>query len=575
MSDIILGEDGLPILLEDGRSLLLESDSSTYNLDPHGREPIGVNQAPSGGSEYPLIQPSEDVRQLFGDFYLSYPDALCHFQTPFRIAWLHGFGGAPADVPDWTPEPVHERELIVKDANDLVVFDSTLADSYRIQLWGSRLLIIEWMNSEDYLVCRCTVHVAWTAEDVADGINRGYAADIEPESAILDPRTYNRLPLRVSSLRVGLTKLSGQIVLESGYNVGLSVDTPVTDVEFTDNEEFTLDENGDLVTTTVLRDIPGTRFTRQVLIQANPGDGRGQVPGCEEVEPTIKVFGGARPDSSGNINLDVENCLRIQRPVQLTSESPREFRYGDIALTDTEAKAAIVVHNDCGPCCECDFYVRTYAGLKRQWTLWSGLAQQGEEVRDIIKLNKERWLLQKACREANPLRVILLPEPSCKVVGGAIYCNASKCCLVPVTFRFTFEHYRDGVPVTDPGFHPLACEVLVEGSAQKSGEERYAWSGTWPVFDVVLDYIDPQDTGRVSFRICTPACTPSDNFRMTVAVLAEDPAGDCILPVQTVPDEILSLWSESLEDLPPVRGLTVSKLIPLQNTNAFCAACEC
>ena len=96
------------------------------------RQPIGVNQPPSGGTNYPFVRPSEDIQYLLGDVYLSYPDDSYTYEYPLRIEWLYGFGTAPVTPPAGYPTPTHTHDVIIKDANDVTVFDSTLADSYRI-----------------------------------------------------------------------------------------------------------------------------------------------------------------------------------------------------------------------------------------------------------------------------------------------------------------------------------------------------------------------------------------------------------------------------------------------------------
>lgn len=571
MSDFVLEEDADDLELENRASLLLESSDLGRRIEPHGRRPIGVNQPPGGGSNYPLVLPSDDVEYLFADFYLSYPDPFSTYSESFSIAWLFGFGDNPTDPPGWAPEPIHDYDMIVKDSDGNIVFDSTQALSFYTKVWGGRLLIIEWKDDVNTIVCRCTIHIAWSQQDVDANRIKTYDTNIAPTNAVLDPRTCNRLPLRVNSIRFGLNVFNGAFELESGYNIGLQAGSP--DTQFS-TADFTLNN---LLTLGNRQVIQGTRFKQQVLISANPGDGLGQVPGCQDSETTVKVFGGARPDSAGNINLDMDACLRTQRPVGLVSSEPRHFQYLSNTQTPTEAKATIEIHDDCGPCCDCDFFVRTYKGLKRQWNFWQGMATQGQAIRDQLVLNRDRWLAAKDCRESNPLRVVLLPEPSCKVVGGAMYCNASTCCLIPLQFRFTFEHYRAGVLTSDPDFTPTACEILIDGSPQTAtGEEGYVWAGQWPVYDVLFDYGDPQDTSRVSFRLCMPDCNSSDNIRMTVAVISPDPDG-CVLPVKNVPDDIDALWHASGLAYPadPVRALMASKLIPLQSNSAFCSGCKC
>lgn len=91
---------------------------------PDGRRGIGVNQ-PQSGLDYPLIAPSADIQYLLADFYLAYEDTAQEFVHPLRVKWLYGVGCAPNTAPSWAPTPTHAADILIVDATNRTVFNST------------------------------------------------------------------------------------------------------------------------------------------------------------------------------------------------------------------------------------------------------------------------------------------------------------------------------------------------------------------------------------------------------------------------------------------------------------------
>jgi len=606
---------------------------------PRGRQPIGVNQPPSGGTDYPLIRPSDDVKHLLGDLYVSFEDDQCLFKYPFKIVWMYGFGATVVAPPAGWPTPIHAYDFIIHDANGLVVCDTTLATSFESTPWpasGPRLLILEWISATE--VCRATVHTEWASEDIAAGLSRPYDLYIEPDNAEIDARTLNKLPLRVRSLRVGLTKMTGgPIELVSGFNIAMG-EVDLNDQIAAGDFVLDLDDLGIDVEPGQAEVISGNRVSVQMSIQAVPGDGLGQVPSCEESEAIVKQISGARPDLAGNLNLDLEGCIRTMRPVALLDVSPYEYRYATFE-PGVSPENAIEIGNDCGPCCECDYFVRTYKGLKRQWDLHQIITSCLEQTRDQHKLNIDRWLEEKRCREADPLKPVLLPESQCKAAVGVLFCNTNKCCAVPMTLRFTFEYFSGGVSVT-PSSEPPCVAALAYSTPQRNSElytpQPIVLKGSWPVYEHTFDFVDPQATAQVAFRICLPSCVPGDalllhatahypNMKPWVDLgtpgiapdgstitgtggLIPPPAGgglppvrcpeisscvtdsgsrpaaakiECNPPVRSIPLAIRTIWDASLLGAPTStsRAYKQTKLVPLTNASGYYAAdplsCEC
>tara|TARA_R110002020_G_scaffold16515_4_gene58250 strand:- start:5733 stop:7484 length:1752 start_codon:yes stop_codon:yes gene_type:complete len=571
--------------------------------DPRGRQPIGVNQPPGGGSNYPFTRPSSDIQYLLGDFYLSFPDDTCEHPYPFYVAWMYGFGTNSVTPPVGYPTPTHAHDILIRDENDVTVFDSTAAGvTYSSSVWGdpsfSRLTIHEWVDEDNYVVCRCTEHTAWSQADIDAGLDKTYDDYIVPTEVLasdgrvihggeLDSRTYNKLPQRLNKIKVGLTDISGNIAFEEGYNISLSGTTetgPLSRLNLTDIGIDTLQ-------TAVL---PGKRTTNYITLSAVPGSGLGAFPSCEGVTSSsivLRKLAGAAADEKGNIKFDQTGCLRYQRPVAVTSWGPpKTFTYYSPLLSATESKSAIEMLNDCGPCCDCEFFARTYQGLKRQWSLYQGIATDAESARNQYRLNVDRWHAQKACRELNPLSLALLSNPDCKVTHSAVFGNTSKCCLRNVHFRFTFYYYRGGQLISPPALEYFDCnrtELL--GDPQLNGPEPYVLQGDYPVYEAISAYANPQSNTRITFRFCFPGCEEDDRVKIRTDVYWEGVVSNeeypnypstestCTYPDLTIDAETYALWSASSLGVPAydVRFNKETKLITTNPLSAYCAQCYC
>jgi len=556
------------------------------------RQPIGVNQPPSGGTNYPFVRPSSDIQYLLGDVYLSYPDDTCIYEYPLRVEWLYGFGTSSVTPPSGYPTPTHAHDVIIKDANNVIVFDSTSASNYDTHAWGDRLLIIEWEEPDDHTVCRCT---KFTKADDGSSLDPHFGdyivpALIDPDNTpggILDPRTYNKLPQRLTSISTGITKLDGHIKLEGNYNIDIEVNPAEIGLE-----DLSLADLG--LTTAASSLIPGKRASTRIRISAEAGSGTGAFPSCVGTEPVVRRITGGSANEWGNLTFDPGNaCLRSQRPVGLTSTYPREFAYASAMPVPPDA--AIEVLNDCAPCCDCDYFARTYQGLKRQWFGYQNIATDGLVARDQHQANIARWHAAKECRENDPLRLVVAIQPDCKTQFGISFGNTSKCCLVGVHVRFTIFYERGGV-ILKPGdscfgFYncvdpPDAPEPRgnseLEFTPQKDGPIRYTLMGEYPTFECVADYLSPGDVGRCAFKVCNPNCKVTDKISYRVDVFWEDvltPEGQppCDYPTVTVPSDIIDIWNEGTLGVPlePVHFTKTSVERPLNPLNAFCASCVC
>ena len=550
-----------------------------------GRQRIGVDQPPGGGSDYPFVKPSPDIESLLGDFYLSYKDDECEFAYPFRIDWLYGFGSNPVSAPPGYPTPTHSHDIVVKDANDEVVFDSTTVASFSTYEWGERLLIIEWIDEATEVVCRCTKFLSWGSystdyQDYDEYIVPSLVAPGNTAGGILNARTYNKLTLRVSKLKVGVTELTKNVVFEEGYNVSLEVNP----------DDFTV-EDIDLDITDLLTDntalIEAVRLNHRVEIGASAGAGTGVFPSCEEADPVIRKISGAGADKFGNVVLDTgTDCIRQQRPVGLVSTYPREFRYSSFVLPSSKAPHAVELLNDCEACCECDYFARTYQGLKRQWFGYRDIATDGFSARDTHYENIQRWHQEKVRRENNPFRLAVMPKPDCCVHLAVTYGNTSPCCLVDFNLRFTV--YLLGA-TTEKQIFKDCFDAEIQGSEHCDGPVSYdmpggvAPDGLSAAFDASFEYLNGQGTARAAFKLNIAECDSSMKVWFRADAYWQEslnnPATNepCAYPVVTVPTDVQDVWDSVGLGIPSpdIRYSKESIERNLNNTSAFCNNCGC
>lgn len=548
--------------------------------NPRGRQPIAVNQPPSGGSLYPFVNPSPDILYLLGDFFVSFDDLADEIVYPLRVAWMYGFGTNSVSPPAGWPTPTHNHDLVIVDANDVVVFDSTLAIRFTHSTWDNRLLILEWTNVDR--VCRCTKFTEWTQADVNDGQTITYDNYIEPSNGELQADCWYKLPKRITSIQVGLTNIKNKrIKLSEGYNVTLE------NLSSTDAIANILQ-----ITQQTTQVVEGTRLTNRVAIAAQPGTGLGAFPGCTGTDLTVKTINRAPANDFGNFTLDGEGCIRYQRPVGLLSNNPREFTYASFVLDPAASASAIQLHNNCKNCCDCTYFAQTYQGLKRQWFLYKDVADLAQETRDIYAQNRQRWLTQKTIRESHMIRARVSIDGNCKVRWGISLCNSGKCCVSEVSLNVIFVEYINGV-ITTPVIPQVPClPSYIEGSEECDGPvpilpisngpdgnfQTYKWN-----------YSDPQTVTLVYGRHIIPDCKNVPETALKLRLIAWASWNNIgIDPTHTGgPVECLYNWTEGYE-LPievqniitnsggtipdKVYGLYESSLIVVSSVNPLCTS---
>lgn len=544
-----------------------------------GRQPIGLDQPPNSGSSYPFTSVSDELADLFADFFLFYegpedPENTVVYSHPFEIAWCYGFGTNEVTAPEGWSTPTHAYDLIVHDQVGEVVFDSTTATTFSTALWGDRLRIVEWSSGSR--ICRCVVHTEWTSSDIADGRDREYDTYIVPARAVLAPEAYASPPKRITSIKVGETVVSGKpVYLQEGYNVDLS--------------------GGNALGFAIPVLSPGASASRsvdRVTFVANPGSGGGKFPGCGEQPRIVRTINGMQGNSNQNFVLDAEGCLRLQRPVIEVEGSQRSFSYWHPSLSDAQAAATLQLSNDCRNCCDCEYFARTYQGIKRQWFLYRDVAQSLVATRQLYVDSRQRWLEAKSEREADILQVKAVIEGGGKVAWGINLCNAGECCLLGLRIYLTWVQYIDGIP-SAPVVKPYHCSQTMLDNRSECDTPRailpIVYGENEQIHCYVVDYLDSQTTLSVYGRQCiADALTvPPGSAKLMLHVmvewngLKEDPEApeSCLrtpLEAETVAAVVRDIWTASDFEMPErVFAHKESGLKILDPTDPACRGCRC
>lgn len=527
------------------------SAAPAIQFDAYGRQGIGVVQ-PQSGLDYPLVGvPSPDIRYLLADAYLSYDDPadynrqLDSLVPPFRIVWLYGVGSLPSSRPKGMPAPVHAVDLLVVDANNCVVFDSTVATEFYARRWTERLNIYGWTGDNGTMFI--VAHTKWgeTADPNMTPVE--YLEHIAPDHAVLDERAVERRPKRVKSLRVLSSQFSGSHVqFVEGYNMGIA------------HEGTFMRGNG-------------LRATQRINFDASPGNGLGVYPGCDPQPLLIRQVNNIRPNAHGDLYMAASECYYVRQPSTIVGTSPPQA-----ILTP----ATLQFGNDCGPCCACEDYVATANYMNRTRDKYAVVGNQFGGIRDQYHENRERWLASKCCYERFPLRLVVQPQTCPLLDVGGQFCNLTDHCVGGLLLNF---HVRT-ISSTGTGFYTVKFTTGVSGSLRSSsslaslgssrssssaysvsdcqdtplseevpgfthirgqtyksprrsgGQERYEMGGAHPDYTAFWDIVEPSQSVWVRFRLRFGCCglnAQKDPMYVEICLTGQvgDPVGSPLQPI--------------------------------------------
>lgn len=450
-------------------------DPCPIAYDPAGRAGIAVAQSPSG-TDYPLVDPSDDIKYLVADLFLGYDDPSDYgeseeaFTPPFAIAQLRGFGCSGGD--GGSSSSGGGVRIVIADAEDRTVFDSDDTPEnlpnigYTERAWGTRLHIHEWHRRD--AICRLVVHTKWPTGGEAPSPQE-YADVIYPDSAQIDVRAVTRWPKRLRSVRVGDTVIdSGRLELVGGYNMQFE---------------------------TVVR--TGRRPASQILISATPGAGLGVVEDCPPPELLLRAINGVGPTSSGHFTFSAKDCYSWRQPATGTIPNRGELDFG----------------NDCSPCLDCAEVVETAQMMNDLRNCFKNLGLLYSQIRDKYHEARARWVqYQENCatHQGGGLRGVITPG-ACPFADVTLqYTNRGTDCVTDVVVHATMTAAPAGTATVVSGLTFQSGGQPVPGRARAAGSP-YAVEGTWPTFTAYWDRVQPGETVHTRFRLNFSNCGVSGN----------------------------------------------------------------
>lgn len=487
----------------------------TQDTNPNAGLGIGVVQ-PQSGLDYPFVSPGlgknslalDDVEGLFADFYFSYDDPGYYkttplIQHPLRIHWLYGFGDSEAysyggeHIPGVSaPAATHMQDLLIVDANNVVVFDSTTADVFNADVWGAHYTVYEWIKTTKpgEAVCRAVVYNdLHTNETPPDR-----PLEFLPRNAVLDERAVEKIPKRVLAMRVennGCVTpwFKEKVSLFNGFNT-------VLEIGFTQAAGIDLS-----ALPTAAAEL--ARINTDITLSAEAESGKGQFglctladeTACAEVRPTnvcppeediilqlcneidaedIKQINGIGA-ADGNLFLNANDCLYLRQPTIYTDGVPLPI------------KNTVELGADCPPCCACQDYVDTAVFLTSVASSYAAIGRRVETVKTIHEENITRWEAQRACRIQKPLRLYMKAQPCPCIDATVFFCNHCETCLNNVVLTLQLSSTTVG-------------KLFLDYSDAVEGNESNAptITGGWPVYGIHFDKVDVGASVYATLRFC-------------------------------------------------------------------------
>jgi len=454
-----------------------------FVYDSFGRRGIGVIQ-PQSGLNYPFVNPSNDIRSLFADFYLAYDEpaeydeTLTPFSLPFRLKWITGFGcqdNSASSEPG--PNTAEERaaDLIVVDAEERIVFDSTAADAPTTRSWSDVYQIYEWHAAK--IVCRAVVYTAWPPDEKEP---KNYPTTFEPENAVLDARAVYRMPRRVLSLKVK----NGNIILP-----------PVTGSDIT----FAAGNNFELVSGR--QETVGFRRRTEITFNVVAGAGAGKYSDCRAAGDgcgvPVTLLNGASPNQYGDLIISGKSCLWVRTPTtrNTAGTAVTPVSKPTVSCDGVDGTTKILqIGTNCLACCDCEDYVDLANYMNRTRDRYKIVGQRTREVKLLHENNIERWIEQRDCRLAKPLKIQIVPQ-HCPFIDVVLqYCNQCFPCAENVKLNVDFSAF----PANFVG-HPVCGNTFL--FAPNVPGLGFDLDGAWPSFSARIGNVDIGTSAYVKFRL--------------------------------------------------------------------------
>jgi hypothetical protein len=382
-----------------------------FIFSKRGRAGIGVIQ-PQSGLDYPFVSPAgpapnaeNDIRYQLADFHLSFDDAgdynpaVAPVRYPLRVKYLYGVGCVENTPPAGFFTPQHAADVLVVDANNRTVFDTTTSGiTFSTKAWGADYRIYEWKNGD--AVCRAVAYTTWPSTDNStsdEDTPRNYPKYLAAANAILDNRAVYKLPKRLLSLRTrnGQTtspRYKNKFTFLNGYNTTLSAAATTSN---------------------------NLRVNTPITFAVVAGSGKGKFGNCGDV-PTVYPIAriNGTPAEKGHYLMAAKDCLWVRRPTNATKNGA-----GEITAVTPSTTAGLQVGADCDPCCGCEDYADTAKYMNSTSYRYKLIGQRAGEVRDEHENNIARWLDYRACSIQQPLRLLLVPQRCPYIDIAMMLCN--------------------------------------------------------------------------------------------------------------------------------------------------------
>lgn len=474
--------------------------ASELFYSPTGRRGIGVNQ-PQSGLDYPFVRPSADIQNLIADCRLEYSEqdvlqgvsrtqVIAH---PLRIKWLYGLGALATAVPDGAPTPAHAADIIIVDANDVVVFNTASVDvAFSTWCWGLRknsecpdshdYQIYEWRGAN--AICHIVAYKTWPlSSDAGDeDTPRAYPNHLLPQNAVLDERAVYKTPKRITSFILVLDDKGSAAPTSSALNKR----TAAGKIDFVAGFNTALTPTAGLTS--------GLRGTNQVSVNAIPGAGAGRYIDCPDdpSTPITNLNGLAGPD----VLITANDCLWVRTPGAVQG-----------AKFVVSNPAAQQLGSDCQACCTCQDYVDIAKYMNTTRDRYRGIGVLSGGILATHTDNIAKWVDQQTCRTVNPIKVCMTAQ-RCPFMDIVVqYCNlcTDQKCAENVNLEINFSADNVAEPVC--GYTKI--------SSGKIGTVPFRLGGAWPNFSANIGNVDVGNSASVAFRLKFENAAPT-NVQLSV-----------------------------------------------------------
>lgn len=480
--------------------------ASELFYSPNGRRGIGVNQ-PQSGLDYPFVSPSDDIKNLIADCRLEYSEQdvlqgvsqTREIAHPLRIKWLYGLGSENTAPPADALTPSHAADVLIVDANNVVVFDTTAANvSFSTWCWGLRknsdcpdshdYQIYEWRGPN--AICHIVAYKTWpiSGDTSDDDSPRLYPTHLMPQNAVLDERASYKIPQRVTSFILVLDDTGAAAPTSSVLNKRVA----------TGSVDFAAGFNAALTPTTGVTS--GFRGVGRVGVNVIAGAGAGRYADCvdDTATPITNLNGLEGPD----ILISASDCL--------WARTPGAVEGGEFVVSDPSAQQ---LGSDCQACCTCQDYVDIAKYMNTTRDRYRGIGVMSSGVLAAHTDNIAKWLDQQTCRTVNPIKVCMTAQ-RCPFMDIVVqYCNlcTDQKCAENVNLAINFA--ADNVAEQVCGHTKI--------SSSKIGTVPFRLNGSWPNFSANIGNVDVGNSASVTFRLKFESATPT-NVQLTATGTTSD-----------------------------------------------------